>query len=351
MRVLYAGYKSGTTLSRFNALRGMEPEAEFFAIDPYLLPLRKWHRRFETLTFRGPRHRRINADLLRACERLRPDVVWVDKSTWVWPSTLRAMRGNGAFLVHHVTDALFSRHRKTYWWLRLLRKALPLYDLNFTSNVDDHAWLLRAGVRAELTYLGYDPARFDGGPIPPETAERWKSSLLFAGHYEPRTERGILALIEAGLPVTVYGFGWYQARHKERLEGSVRYKELDDMEYVCALKSAKIGLCFVSELNYNQTAGRSFEIPACGTFLLAIRTRQHLECYKEGVEAEFFGDERELVNKARFYLDHEEKRREIARRGHERCVRCDYSWDRYMRDDWAKVIQALNPAPGASQVV
>jgi spore maturation protein CgeB len=100
-------------------------------------------------------------------------------------------------------------------------------------------------------------------------------------------------------------------------------------------------LCFVSKVNGNQTAARSFEIPASGTSLLAMRTEQHMKCYVEGREAEFFGNHQELVQKARYYLEHDDKRKEIARRGNKRCVSSNYSWDRYMRDDWAKVLKAM----------
>ena len=94
--------------------------------------------------------------------------------------------------------------------------------------------------------------------------------------------------------------------------------------------------------NANQTAGRSLEIPASGTFLLAMRTKQHLDLFEEGKEAEFFQGHEELCAKARYYLEHEDRRREVARRGHLRCVRSDYSYSRYMRDDWAKLLEAFH---------
>jgi glycosyltransferase involved in cell wall biosynthesis len=342
MKVVYAGTPDGTCLARFQSLAPMVESAEFFSIAPYFEGMGRPQRMLETLTCRGPRHVRANADLLALCRRERPDLVWVDRSVWVWPSTLQALRAQGAFLVHHFTDALFPRRRRIYWAFRLLRKTLPLYDLNFTSNLDDHAWMTaRRGIRAELTYLGYDADRFNDRPLPADLLKEWSCDLLFIGHHEPRTERQIVALVEAGLPVKVYGRGWERAAARDRLRDAVQFRPLSDEQYDYALKAAKIGLCFVSEINYNQTAGRSFEIPACGTFLLAMRTPQHLECYEEGVEAEFFGDPAELVRKARFYLENESQRRAIARRGHERCVRSDYSWQRYTRDDWGKVLAAM----------
>ena len=37
---------------------------------------------------------------------------------------------------------------------------------------------------------------------------RWASDLTFVGHHEPRTEKFIAALLDAGLQVSIYGHGW-----------------------------------------------------------------------------------------------------------------------------------------------
>ena len=83
---------------------------------------------------------------------------------------------------------------------------------------------------------------------------------------------------------------------------------------------------------------RSFEISGCGAFLLAMRTPQHLEAYREGRKAEFLGDHRELVDKVRYYLEHESERATIARGGHERCTISGYSWRAITARDWKEVI-------------
>ena len=121
-----------------------------------------------------------------------------------------------------------------------------------------------------------------------------------------------------------------------KLTGHVN-DNLGDQEYVWALKLARIGLCFVSEWNYNQTAGRSYEIPACGTMLLAMRTAEHQRHYREGEEAEFFSDETELVGKVRRYLGDDAARRGVAARGRERCVTSGYSWREIMLRDWVTI--------------
>jgi hypothetical protein len=300
-----------------------------------------WSRRaLESYSHMGPVTARANRALLDAAEKHRPQLIWIDKGDWVWASTLKSLRVRGAFMVQHNTDALWPRPRLLWFNRRLLRSTPCWFDVFLTTNVDDQARIARLSVTTSLlTDLGFDDDRFELSPLPSGRREQWANPMIFIGHYEPRTEAGILALIEAGLPVTVFGHPpWFASRHRTRLGNHLR-PHLSDEDYVHAIKGAKIGLCFVSEVNYNQTAARSFEIPGCGTFLLAARTPQHLDCYREGKEAEFFGDPRELVQKARYFLEHDHERREIARQGRERCDASGYSWRAIMRRDWDRVME------------
>jgi spore maturation protein CgeB len=97
----------------------------------------------------------------------------------------------------------------------------------------------------------------------------------------------------------------------------------DDFARACS--AFKINLAFLRKLNRDQQTTRSVEIPACGGFMLAERTPEHLRMFAEGEEAEFFSSVEELAAKCRRYIDDSAARESIARRGHERCIRDDYS--------------------------
>lgn len=87
---------------------------------------------------------------------------------------------------------------------------------------------------------------------------------------------------------------------------------------------------------------RTFEIPACGGFLLAERTPTHLELFEEGKEAEFFSTVEECADKSRFYTRNEPARSKIARQGYRRCIASDYSLGGQLSHALQRIVSAHN---------
>ena len=64
--------------------------------------------------------------------------------------------------------------------------------------------------------------------------------------------------------------------------------------------------------------------------MLADRSDEHQELFKEGEEAEFFSSGEELKDKTAFYLKREDLRSRIALAGYRRCFESGYNYRKVM---------------------
>jgi len=131
-------------------------------------------------------------------------------------------------------------------------------------------------------------------------------------------------LAKSGINVRVWGPNWKNAKMKHQnllIENRGLWKD----DYKKAICSFDINLCFLRKGNRDSHTSRSIEIPACGGFMLAERTTEHLTLFEEGKEAEFFETDEELLGKIKYYLSHQQERKRIAIAGYNRCLKSEYS--------------------------
>ena len=322
-RILYVGPLGGTCLSRMNGLKRLGAEVIPVDTDFHIFSKNRWVHRVHAHLLIGPGIHSLNKEIQQKAHEHHPDIIWIDKGNYVWPDTLKSIkRKTNAVLVHHNTDDIKNNKHKFKFYLQ----ALDIYDAHFTSNL----YNVKEMKSMTKSYIGYNELGYDDEVFRPldmnEVDERFKSDIYFIGHWEPNTEMYIRALVEDGLPVVVRGEGWIKLFEKRRLKDYVRSGSIYNEDYVKALNGGKIGLGIYSKWNRNTTAARVFEIPACSTMLLTIRTGVLEELYEDGKEAAFFDHPAELVQKVRYYLNNDTEREAIALAGKNRCINNQCSW-------------------------
>jgi spore maturation protein CgeB len=262
--------------------------------------------------------------LLQALTSIDPHIIWIDKGVMLKPGVLakaKQMRPRAA-LVWFSEDDMFAAHNRTTRFDR----GLPLYDLVVTTksyNADPGELPALGARRVQFVFQAFDPEQHHPLALTDEERGAYGGDIGFIGSYELDRARSMLGLAEAGLSVRVWGNGWERSPYRHanlKIEGRPLVNLPGDLAYGKGIAATRINLCFLRKINRDRHTSRSFEIPAVGGFMLGERTDEHLRLFEEGVEAEFFGSDAELVDKARFYLAHETERAAIAAAGHTRCV-------------------------------
>lgn len=308
-----------------------------------------WSRRLQQASCAGPAISRLNDAVVRAAREFQPELVWAEKQEYLRADVLHDVANAGALLLHFTPDPYFTLDWKQ---TRLTRDAMPMYHFLVTSKRYEVEQYSRLPGRVIYMPLGFSDQVHR--PVAPGTRSRYDcfaSDISFLGGWEPRRERTLDEIARAHPhSLRVWGYGWghvadgratprrymsmrrnaggkpFVIERRPVLAAAVQGGEIYAEDYAYALSSARIGLGFLRDICPDQHTTRTFEIPACGSMLLADRTVEHQEFFEEGKEAEFFGSTDELHEKLEYYLRNEHHRARIALAGFERCHRSGYSY-------------------------
>ena len=252
------------------------------------------------------------------------DVIWINKGLTINAETLRYVKEvmPTAKIVSYSSDNMVLRHNQSQNFL----DCIPLYDIHFTtkSYVIDQLKELGA-VDVVFTNKHYEKSFHYPRLLTQDEKDRLGGDVGFIGTWEKERCDSLIYLAKNGIKVKVFGGGkWNKYKNIENLEIS---PGIFSEDYSKALQAFKISLCFLRKINSDTQTSRTMEIPACGGFMLAERTDEHLGLFEEGMEAEYFSTNEELLKKCRYYLAHDEERELIAAAGTLRCETSGYSND------------------------
>lgn len=277
---------------------------------------------------------RVQAALLAGVAVRPPDIIWIDKGNMFRPGTLKRLRQAApqAVLVSYSGDDMFARHNRTWFY----RFGLKHYDVVFTTksfNANPRELPSFGPRRVIFVNNAYSHTHH---PVEVTEADRQRlgAEVGFIGSFEQPRLDAVSFLAEHGIPVRVWGSGWPAATNTPpqlRLERHNLVNTEQDLAFTKSICSTRINLGFLRKVNRDQQTARSVEIPACGGFMLAERTEEHLRLFTEGKEAEYFSSQQEMLEKVRYYLAHEAERAAIAAAGYRRCLESGYGQVERMR--------------------
>lgn len=337
MKLLYVGdlWDVGTCRQRMEALSRLGFQVHPVDVGPFLKAGGGVFMRLRLRTGLGRAIARLNHTIVAAAREFKPDFAWFDGPLLIWPETVESLGRAGIVTINYTCDNPFSPMGADIW--RHARANLRHFDLNLVprpSSLDDYR---KAGARlADILPFAFDPFH----NYPAQANERDKTMpVAFIGSLHEDRPQFLTRLAQLGTPVVAVGGRWpwrYRAVPNLTVTGQGAWGKA----YRRAILNARLCLSFITHTHHDESAHKSVEITACGSFLLAERSQRHGVLFTEGHEAEFFASAEEAADKARYYLENEEQRERLARQGCLRAWTSGYSNDERL----AAAFSALDPA-------
>lgn len=275
--------------------------------------------------------REYNQQIVSAAMQFEPDLLLAFKGSYATAHTLRELRRSGIALYNYYPDRMvFARGT-------LLEDSIPEYDCIFdTKRFWDGDADKRIRVRNSVFIPhGYDAEIHRLTRVDARDNRQYGCDVGVIATHVPMKEQVLHELLKLRprLDLHIWGGQWNEYCRSSRVRECLRGTALTGFSYAKAIRSTRInlGILGVTPEAKDETSTRTYEIPACGGFMLHERSPELLELYKEGEEVACFSSPQELAEKIDYYLVRPEVRDTIAGAGHRRCVPA-YSYDNRMAE-------------------
>jgi len=224
--------------------------------------------------------------------------------------------------VQYSNDNPFSKDAALGLWRHYI-KSIPLFDLHFAyreANFKDYQQYTESPVHLLRSYFIPE----EDYPLSQEIIpKKFKCDVVFAGHYENDGRVEMLeAICNAGFRLNLFGGGWERIKYKLKADSPLRslypIVPATKQNYRYAICGAKVALCFLSTLNKDTYTRRNFQIPAMKTVMLSQHTEDLVALFKPDIEAVFFKDQKEMLNKLAALIGNNELRISVQNAGYKK---------------------------------
>ncbi len=213
----------------------------------------------------------------------------------------------------------------------LHRYYAPFFDLVLTTNPECERYR-QLGVAAI-----FQPGVFSAAVFNPGIERRKDYDVSFIGAMDKvGREHYAAALTRAGIRVHLFGAGTSAGIVSADKVVEIYRRSRINLNFTGGALRTPLERDPAVNRNVRQVKGRMSKIALCGSFVLSENAPGIERLFRVGEEIDVFRDEQQLVEKVRFYLDHEAQREAMAARAHARALK-DYDETKF----WPQLVHTI----------
>lgn len=259
-----------------------------------------------------------------------PDILWFEWPKEYGVSFFKKLKRivPESIYISFQDDNPWGKRNYDYWSWTNYFKVLPFFDVNLVKRYSDIKNIKQLG--GKETYMWehgmYSPL-FNILKVP--TSKKY--SVSFIGTCMDEREALIGYLLDNGLEVHVFGNQWYKKSNLPSKYPNNFHSAVEGIAYSDVIKNSLICLGLVSDSNQDEWTMRSFEVPACGTLLVAQRTYTHEKLFGEfGVET-LFSSREECLLLLKKFSENKDYAKKIANQIHKRYIENEWNLESQMK--------------------
>ena len=259
-------------------------------------------------------------EILHACKLLRPDMLFTVKGTGLSAPILEEAGAGDTRVVMYYPDLAFNH-------FGIDQASFAAYHLFVTTKTFQVSWLRERLGAARVAHVPHGYVDATHQPVLASVEEcDYRFDVLYAGNHSPYKHRWLNELVELrpGTDLAIVGNRWREQQPRVAIREDAFLGEQQGVAYAKVLQLARINVAFhfgpTNSDWQDLVSTRTFEIPACGGFMLHIDNDEVREFFDPGVEIDVFSSAEELRDKINYYLPRPELRQQMIQRAYARCV-------------------------------
>tara|TARA_B100001057_G_scaffold251918_1_gene252148 strand:+ start:1499 stop:2524 length:1026 start_codon:yes stop_codon:yes gene_type:complete len=320
--IIYFGpnIKGSTTEKRIKSLKELKYKVNIIDSCRYYQIRKSILKAIQIRAGFGPVYKETLTTVLKEINKFKPEYLIIEIGYLFNINSLNKIKEKypQLKLIFLTVDSIKTRTFQKSFFL----KTLSLYNFIVTTKSSDiEIYKKYRAKKIIFSYQGIDEKNFFDYVLS-INENHLKSEVVFIGDYGKDRANTIKFLIEANVPIKIFGFNWNRYKFFKTFYFGPAMAD----DYYKILNNTKIALGFLNKEVGDTYTTRSLEIPAAGALLIAEETEDHKKLFKENKEAVFFKNKNELLEKIRYYLLNNEKRKKIAKSGRNRMKQHDLTW-------------------------
>lgn len=262
------------------------------------------------LSYRGLPPDWDGASLIEAADRFKPDLVIIGRGERLRPEPIRHLRERsrlGCINIYPDSPLVIPGSGAVE-----MLPSMAEYTCVYTFSQALVPVFHQLGARcARWLPFGFDPKMHR---IPSTPDPTLRSTVAYLGAWGPLQETWLEPL--APFSLSIYGPGWRHARRDSLVRAAWRVGRGTGPEMAAAIAGADMVFNMVRAEHGCAHSMKTFEIPACGGFMLTNWTKEQAEFFEDDKDCVFFHTQEEMLDRAKYYISHDAQRRRIAEAGH-----------------------------------